>query len=134
LLRVGHDHLAYDRKPVRGHEHVLGPAEADALRAELARSLGVFGRVRVRSHLEAPHRVGPAEDRLEVVVQLRRDERDLAAEAAVGSIIGCRSWSSCAGSIRATASSFEIRRSSTMSTAHLSAAAAVRFALRVWSR
>ena len=37
-LRLGprHDHLAHDRKPVLGHEHVLGAAEPDALRAELA--------------------------------------------------------------------------------------------------
>ena len=50
---------------------------------------------------------------------------------AEGSIIGCRSWSSCPGSMRATASSREMRPSSTMSTADFSAAAAVRLALRV---
>ena len=33
----GHDHLAHDREPVLGHEHVLGAAEADPLGAELAR-------------------------------------------------------------------------------------------------
>ncbi len=54
--------------------------------------------------------------------------------SADGSILGCRSWSSCAGSMRATASSFEISPSSAMSTADLSAAAAVRFAVRVCSR
>ena len=54
--------------------------------------------------------------------------------SAAGSIIGWRSWSSCAGSIRATASSFEISPSSTISTAARSAAAAVRFAERVWRR
>ena len=43
------------------------------------------------------------------------------------------SWSTWAGSIRATASSFEIMPSSTMSTAIFTAAAAVRFADRVWS-
>ena len=53
--------------------------------------------------------------------------------AEVGSIRGCSSWSSCAGSIRSTASSREISPSSTMSTAAFSAAAAVRFAARVWS-
>ncbi len=39
-----------------------------------------------------------------------------------------------AGSMRATASSRVIRPSSTMSTADFSAAAAVRFAVRVWRR
>ena len=53
---------------------------------------------------------------------------------AAGSIIGCSSWSSCAGSIRATASSREIRPSSTIATAAFSAAAAVRLAERVCSR
>ena len=53
---------------------------------------------------------------------------------AFGSSIGWSSWSSWAGSIRATASSREISPSSTMSTADFSAAAAVRFAVRVWSR
>ena len=51
-----------------------------------------------------------------------------------GSSIGWSSWSSCAGSIRATASSREIRPSSTMSLAARSAAAAVRLAVRVCSR
>ena len=75
VLARGHDHLADDREPVLGHEHVLGAAEADALGAELARLGRVLGRVRVRAHLQAPHVVGPAEDRLEVLVDLRRDER-----------------------------------------------------------
>ncbi len=76
VLARGHDHLADDREPVLRHEHVLGAAEADALGAELARLGRVLGRVRVRAHLQAPHVVGPAEDRLEVLVDLRRDELD----------------------------------------------------------
>ena len=64
-----------DGQPVLGDEHVLGAAEADPLRAELARLRGVFGRVRVRAHLQAPQLVRPLEDRLEVLVDLRRDER-----------------------------------------------------------
>ncbi len=53
---------------------------------------------------------------------------------AFGSIIGCSSWSSCAGSIRTIASSREIRPSPAIVTAAFSAAAAVRFAERVCSR
>ena len=49
--RRGHDHRADERQPVLGHEHVLRPAEADALGAELARLGRVLGRVRVRAHL-----------------------------------------------------------------------------------
>jgi UDP-N-acetylmuramoylalanine--D-glutamate ligase len=52
---------------------------------------------------------------------------------ALSSKVARRSWSTWAGSIRATASSFEIVPSSTMSTAIFTAAAAVRFAARVWS-
>ena len=67
-LVVGQDHLPHDRQPVGGHEHVLGAAEPDALGAELARLRGVLGRVGVRAHAQAADLVGPAEDRLEVLV------------------------------------------------------------------
>ena len=56
------------------------------------------------------------------------------SSAAAGSIIGWRSWSSWPGSMRPTASSREISRSSTIATAAFIAAAAVRFAERVCSR
>ena len=46
---------------------------------------------------------------------------------------GCRSWSSCAGSMRLTASSRVIRPSSTISMAMRRAAVAVRLPTRVWS-
>ena len=39
--------------PVGGHEHVLGPAQADALGAVLVRRAGVLGRVGVRAHAAA---------------------------------------------------------------------------------
>ncbi len=55
------------------------------------------------------------------------------SNCAFGSSIGCSSWSSCAGSIRAIASSWLIRPSAAMSTADLIAAAAVRFPERVCS-
>ena len=76
LLVAGEDHLAHDREPVLGHEHVLGPAEADALGAELARLRRVLGRVGVRAHAQAAELVGPAEDRPEVLVDRRRNERN----------------------------------------------------------
>ena len=82
LLVAGHDHLAHDGQPVVGHEHVLGAAETDALRAELAGLGGVLRRIGVGPDLQAPHGVGPAEDRLEVLVDLRRDEVDRAQDHA----------------------------------------------------
>ena len=78
----GEDHLLHHRQPLLAEEHVLGAAEADPLRAELARLRRVLGVVGVRAHLEAPQLVGPAEDRLEVLVDRRRDERDLADDDA----------------------------------------------------
>ena len=53
LLGAREDHLAHDRQPVLGHEHVLGAAEADALGAELAGLGGVLGRVGVGAHAHA---------------------------------------------------------------------------------
>ena len=52
LLGLGHDHRAHLGLAVRGHEHVLGPAEPDALGAELAGLGGVLGRVGVGAHAE----------------------------------------------------------------------------------
>ncbi len=87
LLVAGEDHLADDRQPILRHEHVLRPTEADSLRAELSRLRRVRRRVRVGAHLEPPELVGPAEDRAEVLVDRRRDERhradDHLARAAV---------------------------------------------------
>ena len=47
----------------------------------------VLGRVGVRAHAQAPHRVGPAEQRLEVLVDLRRHERDLAHDHLAGAAV-----------------------------------------------
>ena len=75
FLVVGHDHRPHLRLAVIGHEHVLGPAQADALGAELARPHGVLRRVRVGADAEAAHLVGPLEQALEVLVHLGIDER-----------------------------------------------------------
>ena len=72
LLVAREDHLLHDGQPLVAEEHVLGAAEADALRAELARLRGVLGVVGVRAHLEAPRLVGPLEKRLEVLVDVGR--------------------------------------------------------------
>ena len=66
VLLVGHDHRAHLRLALRRHEHVLGPAEADPLGAELARLARVLRRVGVRAHAELAHLVGPREHALEV--------------------------------------------------------------------
>src|SRR5262249_60761255 len=76
VLTGGHDHVAHDRQSLVGHEHVLGAAEADALGPELTRLRCVFGRVGVRAYLQTTMLVGPAEDHLEVLVDLRRYQLD----------------------------------------------------------
>ena len=53
--------------------------------------------------------------------------------SAFGSNVARRSWSTCAGSIRSTASRLVITPSLTIWTAIFTAAAAVRLAMRVWS-
>ena len=75
-LVVREDHLLHDGQALLAEEHVLGATEADALRAELARSCRVGRRVGIRVYLQAAHDVGPTEDRLEVVVEPGGHERD----------------------------------------------------------
>ena len=87
VLRGGHDHRPDERESLLGHEHVLRPAEADPLGAELARLDRILGRVRVRAHAQAADRVGPAEQRLEAVIDLRRDEQYLADDHVAGAAV-----------------------------------------------
>ena len=70
-LVVGEDHLAHRDDAVALEEHVLGAAQADAFRAEIARGLGVERRLGVGAHLHAAHLVGPAHQRGELARQLR---------------------------------------------------------------
>ena len=84
FLVAGEDHLLHDGQPLLAEEHVLGAAEADALRAELARLRGVLGVVGVRAHLQAARVVGPLEERLEVLVDVGRHERNRADDDAAG--------------------------------------------------
>ena len=86
-LVVGHDHRLHLRLAVGGHEHVLGAAEPDALGAERARTARVLGRVGVRAHAERAQLVAPAEDGLEVRVDLRRHERDVAGGDGAGAAV-----------------------------------------------
>ena len=55
--------------------------------AELPRLGGVLWRVRVCPHAQAAHPVRPAEERLEALVDLRRDERDLADDHVAGAAV-----------------------------------------------
>ena len=72
------------RLAVGGHEHVLGPAQPDALGAELARAARVLGRVGVGAHAERAQLVAPAEHGVEARVDPRRDERNVVERYGAG--------------------------------------------------
>jgi len=65
-------------------EHVLGTAEADALRAELPCLSRVLGKVGIRPYLQPAQLVGPTEDDAEVARRLGRHYRDLADDDLAG--------------------------------------------------
>jgi hypothetical protein len=66
------NHFVDDRQARGLHEHVLGTAETDALRAELARLGRVLRRVGISPHLHAAQLVGPREKRRQPLRQLGR--------------------------------------------------------------
>ena len=83
---VAQDEPSHDLQTVGGEEHVLGPAQPDALSSELPRHAGVSFGVGVGPNLDRAERdgVGPGEQRVELrrCVGSRGDERpavDLAA-------------------------------------------------------
>ena len=87
--RTGHDHRAHLWMPVGGHEHVLGPAQPDALGAEFARSARIRRCVGVRAHAERPHLVAPLEHRRESLVHLRLHERNVIERHVTAGAVDC---------------------------------------------
>ena len=83
------DHAPHRREALLLEEHVLRPAQTDALRPERPRALGVARVVGIRPYLEAPRRVGPAEKRRQVVLvlELRLDGRQLAGVDLAGGAV-----------------------------------------------
>src|SRR5688500_6724416 len=80
------DHALDGRQPVALEEHVLGAAQADALRTERAGTLSVARIVAVGPDLHATRLVGPAQQDGEVVLVLEAslDGRQLAGEDLAG--------------------------------------------------
>ena len=72
------DRVPDDLEPLALAEHVLGPAEADALGAVAARLGRLLGLVGVGPDAHPPDLVGPAEDLLELglVLEPRTDRGD----------------------------------------------------------
>ena len=71
LGRVGKDHLAHHDQAVFLEEHVLGPAQTDPLRLEVAGGLRIGGRVGIGPHPDVAHGIGPAKKLAEGIVQRR---------------------------------------------------------------
>ncbi len=87
--RGGHrdeDRATHDLEPLAFAEHVLGAAQADALRAVAPGLRGLFGLVGVGPDLHPADLVGPAQDRLELglVLEPRVDRRQRADEDLAG--------------------------------------------------
>jgi hypothetical protein len=72
-LVVGQDHLAHGGDPLVVEEHVLGPAQADALGAEATRGARIQRRLGIGAHAQPTHAVGPAHQGLEIARQFRLD-------------------------------------------------------------
>ena len=77
---VRQDHLADGLDALVVEEHVLGPAQADALGAELARGARVQRGLRIGPDLQAPEAVGPSHEGGEVAGQLGLDHLDRAGQ------------------------------------------------------
>ena len=86
-LGAGHDHRAHLRLAVGGHEHVLGPAQADALGAVLDRLQRVGRRVGVGAHAEPADVVGPAQHALEALAARRLDQRHVVERHHAGAAV-----------------------------------------------
>ena len=86
-LRTGHDHRAHLRLAVGRHEHVLGPAQADALGAVLERLQRVGRRVRVGPHAEPADVVGPAQHALEALAARRLHQRHVVERHQAGAAV-----------------------------------------------
>ncbi len=83
------DHALHGRQPLLLEEHVLRPAQPDALRPEGAGPLGVARVIRVGPDLQAPDLIGPGQERGQVVLVLeaRLDGRQLAGEDLAGGAV-----------------------------------------------
>ena len=86
-LGAGHDHRAHLRLAVGGHEHVLGPAQADALGAVLECLERVGRRVGVGAHAEPADVVGPAQHALEALAARRLHQRHVVERDQAGAAV-----------------------------------------------
>ena len=68
-------------------EHVFGPAEADALRAEITAAVRVGRGIGVDAHAKLPNSIGPLHQSQEVAAQLRRHQGRLPGEHLAGASV-----------------------------------------------
>ena len=72
------NHLAHGGNPVRVEEHMLGPAQADALGAEIARHLAIERGFRIGADAKAADLIGPDHQDAKITDQLGLDRIDSA--------------------------------------------------------
>ena len=70
-LVVGQDHPLHDRDAALAEEHVLGAAQADAARAERVGELRLIRQIGVRADAQPPELVGPRQQLLEPLIDVR---------------------------------------------------------------
>ena len=79
LLVARQNHRLHERQTIFREEHVLGAAEADALRAELPRDFGIARDIGIGAHAElAAELIGPAHELADVIVAEIRARSDFA--------------------------------------------------------
>ena len=74
-LVFGQDHLAHGGDPPGIEEHMLGPAQPDALRAELPRGAAIGRGFGVGPHFHPAVLIGPSHQHPEIADQFRLDRR-----------------------------------------------------------
>src|SRR6266446_1233499 len=79
-LRGRHNHLAYGHNAVLSKEHMLGPAQPDALGTKLAGDFRVTWRIRVAAHPKRTIAVSPLHQLREITAEVCFDEWGLAQD------------------------------------------------------
>lgn len=75
IAGLSKDHFTHHGQATGIKEHVLCPAQADALRVEIAGGLGIRRRIRIGADADIAFRIRPAHQGLKGIVQRRFEHR-----------------------------------------------------------
>src|SRR6266446_3714867 len=70
VLRGRHNHLAHGHNAILSKEHMLSPAQPDALSTKLASDLRVAWRIRVAAHSERTIAISPLHQLREITAEV----------------------------------------------------------------